>query len=124
MAYEKQTWKNDDPSTPLSAARLNHIEDGIANVELTPGPEGPQGPEGPEGPAGAKGAKGETGPAGPAGADGPAGPAGPAGADGAKGAKGDKGDTGPAGADGFPSEEQWNALVARVDALEADAGGA
>ena len=94
MAYEKQTWKNDDPSTPLSAARLNHIEDGIANVELTPGPEGPQGP------------------------------AGPAGADGAKGAKGDKGDPGPAGADGFPSEEQWNALVARVDALEADAGGA
>lgn len=29
MAYEKQTWKNDDPSTPLSAARLGHIEDGI-----------------------------------------------------------------------------------------------
>lgn len=109
MAYEKQTWKNDDPSTPLSADRLNHIEDGIANVELTPGPEGPQGPAGPAGADGAKGAKGD---------------AGPAGADGAKGAKGDKGDTGPAGADGFPSEEQWNALVARVDALEADAGGA
>ena len=109
MAYEKQTWNNDDPSTPLSAARLNHIEDGIANVELTPGPEGPQGPAGPAGADGAKGAKGD---------------AGPAGADGAKGAKGDKGDTGPAGADGFPSEEQWNALVARVDALEADAGGA
>ena len=115
MAYEKQTWKNDDPSTPLSAARLNHIEDGIANVELTPGPEGPQGPEGPEGPAGAKGAKGdkgETGPAGPSGADGPAGPAG---AD---------GPAGPAGTDGFPSESQWNDLVARVEALEADAGGA
>ena len=118
MAYEKQTWKNDDPSTPLSAARLNHIEDGIANVELTPGPEGPQGPAGP---AGAKGDKGEPG---ADGADGAKGDAGPAGADGAKGAKGDKGDTGPAGADGFPSEEQWNALVARVDALEADAGGA
>ena len=106
MAYEKQTWNNDDPSTPLSAARLNHIEDGIANVELTPGPEGPQGPAGPAGADGAKGAKGDTG---------------PAGADGAKGAKGDKGDTGPAGADGFPSEEQWNQLVARVDALEAPA---
>ena len=121
MAYEKQTWKNDDPSTPLSAARLNHIEDGIANVELTPGPEGPQGPAGPAGPAGAKGDKGEPG---ADGADGAKGDAGPAGADGAKGAKGDKGDTGPAGADGFPSEEQWNELVARVDALEADAGGA
>ena len=116
MAYEKQTWNNDDPSTPLSAARLNHIEDGIANVELTPGPEGPQGPAGP---AGAKGDKGEPG---ADGADGAKGDAGPAGADGAKGAKGDKGDTGPAGADGFPSEEQWNELVARVDALEADAG--
>ena len=115
MAYEKQTWKNDDPSTPLSAARLNHIEDGIANVELTPGPEGPQGPAGPAGADGAKGAKGD---AGPAGAKGDAGPAG------AAGAKGDKGDTGPAGADGFPSESQWNDLVARVDALEADAGGA
>ena len=112
MAYEKQTWNNDDPSTPLSASRLNHIEDGIANVELTPGPEGPQGPEGPAGPSGADGAKGAKGDTGPAGAAG------------AKGAKGDKGDTGPAGADGFPSEEQWNALVARVDALEADAGGA
>ena len=116
MAYEKQTWNNDDPSTPLSAARLNHIEDGIANVELTPGPEGPQGPAGP---AGAKGDKGEPG---ADGADGAKGDAGPAGAAGAKGAKGDKGDTGPAGADGFPSEEQWNELVARVDALEADAG--
>lgn len=103
MAYTKQTWTNDDPETPLSAARLNHIEDGIANVELTPGPEGPQGPEGPEGPQG---------------------PEGPAGA---KGTKGDKGDTGPAGADGadgadgFPSETQWNDLEARVAALETPA---
>lgn len=32
------------------------------------------------------------------------------------GPKGDKGDD---GADGFPSETDWNALVARVEALEA-----
>ena len=32
------------------------------------------------------------------------------------GAKGDKGDP------GFPTEEQWNALVARVDALETPEG--
>ena len=115
MAYEKQTWKNDDPSTPLSAARLNHIEDGIANVELTPGPEGPQGPAGPAGADGAKGAQGDAGPAGAKGVTGAAG------ADGATGARGDKGDTGPAGADGFPSDEQWNQLVARVDALEGPA---
>jgi len=64
----------------------------IDEIELTPGPEGPQGPEG------------------PAGADG---------ADGAKGDKGDKGDPGADGADGFPTEAQWNDLVARVEALEA-----
>lgn len=103
MAYEKQTWKNDDPSTPLSAARMDHIEDGIANVELTPGPEGPQGPEGPEGPQG---------------------PEGPAGKDGAKGAKGDPGPAGADGADGAPTKDEWDDLVARVDALEAGAGGA
>lgn len=106
MAYEKQTWKNDDPSTPLSAARMDHIEDGIANVELTPGPEGPQGPEGPEGP------------------EGPKGPEGPAGKDGAKGAKGDPGPAGADGADGAPTKDEWDDLVARVDALEAGAGGA
>lgn len=103
MAYSKQTWNNDDPETPLSAARFSHMEDGIANVELTPGPEGPQGPEGPEGPQG---------------------PEGPAGKDGAKGAKGDPGPAGADGADGAPTKEQWDALVARVDALEAGAGGA
>lgn len=29
MAYSKQNWRNNDSSTPLSAARLNHIENGI-----------------------------------------------------------------------------------------------
>lgn len=53
--------------------------------------------------------KGERGP------EGPEGPRGPAGEDGAKGDKGDKGDP---GADGFPTEAQWNDLVARVEALE------
>lgn len=39
MAYEKQTWKNGkDGGTPVSADRLNHIEEGIAGIELTPGP--------------------------------------------------------------------------------------
>ena len=37
---------------------------------------------------------------------------------GADGAKGDKGDKGADGADGFPTEVEWNALVARVEALE------
>lgn len=29
MAYEPQTWTNDDPETPLSAERMTHIEEGI-----------------------------------------------------------------------------------------------
>lgn len=32
MAYVKQSWANDDPSTPLSAPRLIHIEDGIEDA--------------------------------------------------------------------------------------------
>lgn len=42
---------------------------------------------------------------------------GPKGEPGTPGTAGAKGDTGAAGADGFPSEVQWDALVARVDAL-------
>ena len=58
---------------------------------------------GEKGDTGAKGAKGDTG------------------------AKGDKGDAGAKGAkgdpgkDGFPSQVEWEALVARVEALEAPA---
>lgn len=44
--------------------------------------------------------KGEQGPPGP------------------KGDKGDKGDKGAKGDPGFPTEQQWNDLVARVEALE------
>lgn len=29
MAYEPQTWNDNDPATPLSAARLAHMEQGI-----------------------------------------------------------------------------------------------
>lgn len=29
MGYEKQNWINDDPTTPVSADRLNHMEAGI-----------------------------------------------------------------------------------------------
>ena len=88
MAYEKQTWNNGDPATPLSAERLNHIEDGIAGIELTPGPQGPAGPPGADG------------------------------ADGAKGAKGDKGDKGDPGADSPITQAVFDALEARVTALE------
>lgn len=58
------------------------------------------------------GGEGAQGPRGPEGPQGPEGPRGPAGQDGADGND---------GADGFPTETQWNDLVARVAALE---GGA
>ena len=90
MAYEPQTWADGpEGGTPITADRLNHVEQGIATVELTPGPKGDKGDPGADG------------------ARGPEGPEGPAGADGAD------------GADGFPTETQWNDLVARVEALEA-----
>lgn len=101
MAFEPKIWANGtEGGTPITAAELNRIENGIANVELTPGPEGPPGEKG------AKGDKGEPGEQGPPGADGK------------DGAKGDKGEPGTDGKDGFPTEEQWNDLVARVEALE------
>lgn len=52
------------------------------------------------------------------------GPKGDPGTDGAKGAKGDpgaKGAKGDPGADGFGTEEQYNELVARIEALESPA---
>ena len=56
MAYEKQTWVNDE--TVISAERMNHMEEGIeAATNGTVGPAGPQGE------------KGDTGPQGPAGKD-------------------------------------------------------
>lgn len=34
--YVKQTWNNGDKATPLSAERLNHMEDGIASGNVAP----------------------------------------------------------------------------------------
>src|SRR5699024_4449771 len=102
MAYTKTTWVNDSKPA-INAANLNKIEQGIADAHAVVAETGPKGDAGPQGP---KGDKGEPGAAG------------------AKGAKGDKGEPGAAGAKGdkgepgFPTEEQWNALVARVEALE------
>lgn len=73
MAYEPTVWDDNDI---ISKEKLNKIEQGIANIELTPGPQGPAGEQGPKGATRAKGDTGATGPQGP------------------KGDKGDKGDTG------------------------------
>ena len=90
MAYTKTTWVNDSKPA-INAANLNKIEQGIADAHAIVAEPGPKGDTGPAGAKGAKGDKGEPG---------------------AAGAKGDKGEP------GFPTEEQWNELVARVDALE------
>lgn len=60
-----------------------------------------------------------------AGVEGPKGDTGPKGATGAKGDPGEKGDTGEkggpgaAGADGWGTEVEYDALVSRIEALEA-----
>ena len=52
MAYQKHTWTDNEL---ITKEKLNNIENGIANIELTPGPAGPQGPRGEQGPAGPQG---------------------------------------------------------------------
>lgn len=95
MAYEPTTWKDGEGGkTPITAVRLNKIEQGIADKADA----GPRGPEGPAGPAGKEGAKGPEGPEGPKGAEGKAGAKGAAGKD---------------------LTSELEALTARVDALEA-----
>lgn len=66
MAYQKHTWAQGEV---ITKEKLNNIENGIANIELTPGPAGPTGPQGAKGATGPKGDKGDTGPQGPKGAD-------------------------------------------------------
>ena len=94
MAYTKTAWVNDSKPA-ISAENLNKIEQGIADAHAIVAEPGPKGDKGDPGEPGPKGDKGDPG---------------------TPGTKGDKGDP------GFPTEEQWNALVARVEALETPAG--
>ena len=57
-------------------ATVDYIDQEIANIELTPGPQGEQGTQGPTGP---QGIQGEIGPQGPQGIQGEVGPQGPQG---------------------------------------------
>lgn len=93
MAYTKQTWADGDT---ITAERLNHIEDGIANEQV-----GPQGPKGDTGATGPKGDKGDAG---------------------AAGAKGDKGDLGAAGAKGADGKS-ITAIALTADAAGKITGG-
>lgn len=48
MAYKPKKWET---GNTITAADMNHIEDGIANIELTPGPQGETGATGQAGAA-------------------------------------------------------------------------
>lgn len=109
MAYEKQIWENGPVGgTPISASRLNHIEDGIKDnsdaiadiAEIA----GLTGPTGSTGVTGHTGSTGSTGPSGATGANGFNGPRGNTGATGLRGNTGATGvglgTTGPTGATG------------------------
>ena len=105
MAYTKTKWVNDSEPA-INAANLNKIEQGIADahaIVAEPGPKGDKGDPGPKGDKGDPGTRGDKG---------------DPGEPGSKGDKGNPGAKGDKGEPGFPTEEQWNALVARVDALE------
>ena len=65
MAYDPYNWADgEEGGTPITAARLNHIEQGITDIELTPGEKGDPGDQGPPG------EKGDPGDQGPPGEDG------------------------------------------------------
>ncbi|MCX4686778.1 collagen-like protein [Kitasatospora purpeofusca] len=85
------------------------------------GDTGPAGERGPQGDAGPQGAQGTTGPAGstgPKGDTGATGAQGATGAPGAAGAAGATGATGPQGPAGWGTQATYDALAARVNALE------
>lgn len=64
MSYSKHTWTQGEV---ITKEKLNNIENGIKNIELTPGPAGPAGPKGDKGDTGAQGPQGPQGKPGPAG---------------------------------------------------------
>lgn len=128
MTYQVQNFRD---GQVLTAAQLNHMEEGIRNLAdqestglsigtVTGGtvagasikngklnlvlPKGETGAAGPQGPKGDKGDAGATGAQGPKGDTGATGATGPAGKEGAAGEKGDKGDPGPTGPAGPKGE--------------------
>ena len=115
MAYSKHTWAQGEV---ITKEKLNNIENGIANIELTPGPKGEKGEAGPQGPQGEQGLQGLQGPKGEKGEAGPQGPQGEQGLQGLQGPKGEKGEAGEKGADAVINK------LNKVDALAGEADAA
>lgn len=109
MAYQKHTWQDGEL---ITHERLNAIENGISEIELTPGPQGATGPKGDTGAQGPKGDRGETGPQDPKGEVGPAGP------------QGEQGLQGPAGPQGEKGADAVINKLNKVDALAGEADAA
>ena len=107
------------------AAKLQEVE-GITGIKGDKGDtgetgaKGDTGAQGPKGDTGAQGPKGDTGEAGPKGDTGEAGPKGDTGA---QGPKGDTGTFDSSALAGYVTIEQYNALLARVVALEGGTTG-
>ena len=121
MAYQKHTWQDGEL---ITHERLNAIENGISEIELTPGPQGATGPKGDTGAQGPKGDRGETGPQGPKGEVGPAGPQGEQGLQGPAGPQGEQGLQGPKGEKGEAGEKGADAVINKLNKVDALAGEA
>lgn len=85
-------------------AKVSFVEEQIAAIELTPGPQGEQGPQGERGEKGDKGDQGEVGPQGPQGIQGEQGPQGERGPQGEQGLQGERGLQGEPGNQGERGE--------------------
>ena len=83
-------------------AKVTYVEEKIAEIELTPGPQGEKGEQGEQG---IQGLQGEIGPQGPQGEIGPQGPQGIQGERGERGEPGQKGDAGDRGLQGIQGEQ-------------------
>jgi hypothetical protein len=90
--------------------RVDALEQELANIELTPGPQGEQGIPGPVGPKGPAGSDGTNGEDGATGAQGPQGPQGETGATGAEGPQGATGPQGLAGVNGIDGTNGTNGI--------------
>ncbi len=125
--YNKTIWYNGDLITdsklnkiedaiyeineniPTDCVTESYVNDAIAQIELTPGPQGEQGPKGEDGapgPQGEQGIQGPVGPQGPQGVQGPEGPQGPAGKD-----------ADPADLTGYATEDYVNDIVGDINTI-------
>ncbi|MXV36796.1 MULTISPECIES: collagen-like protein [unclassified Saccharibacter] len=111
--------------TGLSAYQLavmqgytGSLNDWIATLQGSAGPQGPTGPKGDTGPIGNTGPAGSKGDQGPQGPTGPQGETGPAGPKGDQGPQGTVGPAGPAGPNGKPGPQGPTGVQASLGSIK------